>query len=129
MYILDSNILIGHLNGDKKIERWIDKQRNDKEYLAISTISKIEVLSLKELKDSQIEQIEQFLDVFEEINLYGNITNLAAALRRKENITLGDAIILASALSRKAHLVTNDKKLLQVSKKFVTAHGIPKSPK
>lgn len=111
-YLLDSNILIGFLNGDKKIANWIF---NEKDYdyinLNISFIAKIEVLSLKTLKENQIEEIEKFLNIFQEIYINSEIIKIAAAMRRKNFLTLGDAIIAASAIYRKLILVTNDKKL------------------
>jgi predicted nucleic acid-binding protein len=101
-----------------------DERRKENKHLAISTISKIEVLSLQELHDEQIEQIEKFLDVFGEISLHDEVVYLAAALRRKERISLGDAIILASALQRGSILVTNDKKLLHIARRLSNATSV-----
>ena len=50
-FLLDSNILISFLNGDKKIADWIYEQKEEAGWLAISFITKIEVLSFKGLKN------------------------------------------------------------------------------
>ena len=119
-YLLDSNIIIGFLNGDKKIAEWIFAQKK-KDYfsnLNISLITKIETLSLKTLKDYQIEEIGKFLDVFDPIFINDDIIETAAALRRKNILSLGDAIVAGSAISRKMILVTNDKTLANKAKSF-----------
>src|SRR3989344_4834464 len=96
-YLLDSNILIGFLNGDQKIADWIFLAKKENNFLFISFISSIELLSLKELKDSDIEKIEKFLSSFHEVGASQQMIKLSAALRRKGLLTLGDAIIASTA--------------------------------
>jgi len=124
-YLLDSNILIGFLNGDKKIIDWIlERKRENKFSLSISFISKIEVLSLKELKNGQVNELERFLNSFYMIYLSDEIINLSAALRRKNFLSLGDAVVVATAISNKLILVTNDKVLIKKVKNFVEVLSI-----
>ena len=124
-YLLDSNILIGFLNDDKKIINWIlERKREDKLSLNISFISKIEVLSFKELKDDQVDELEKFLNTFYMLYLSDEIINLSAALRRKVSLPLGDAVVAASAISNKLILVTNDKVLIKKVKNFVEVLSI-----
>ena len=126
MHLLDTNILIGYLNGNKKIADWVldSKKENPFSGLSISLITKIEVLSLKTLKDSQIDDIEKFLDIFHIVSINDEIINLAATLRRKDLLSLGDAIIAASAIYHKATLVTNDKDLAKKAKNFIEVLSI-----
>jgi len=124
-YLLDSNILIGFLNGDKKIIDWIlERKRENKFSLSISFISKIEVLSLKELKNGQVNELEKFLNSFYMVYLSDEIINLSAALRRKNFLSLGDAVVVATAISNKLILVTNDKVLIKKVKNFVEVLSI-----
>jgi len=124
-YLLDSNILIGFLNGDKKIIDWIlERKRENKFSLSISFISKIEVLSLKELKNGQVNELERFLNSFYMVYLSDEIINLSAALRRKNFLSLGDAVVVATTISNKLILVTNDKVLIKKVKNFVEVLSI-----
>ncbi len=118
-YLLDSNILIGFLNGDKKIADWIwEKKKENKFSLNISFVGKIEVLSYKDLEDNQINDIEMFLNSFNITYLGDEIINLSATLRRKKILSLGDAVVAATAISNKLILVTNDKILVGKVKNF-----------
>jgi predicted nucleic acid-binding protein len=118
MYILDSNILIGHLSGDASIKEWI-KNHLESEYLAISTISKIETLCFPELKGNDLYEAEKFIDLFGEVSLLGNVASVAIKLKRNTDLSLADSIIAATAISKQAILVTNDKTLAKKIKKFV----------
>src|SRR3989338_3642324 len=113
MYLLDSNIVINFLNGDKKIRDWMNKERSASFMFpfAISVVCRIEVLSHKDLKEAQVLELERFLDTFDSIYISDEIVKLAAKLRREKILTLGDAIITASAIIRKQTLVTRDKDL------------------
>lgn len=100
-------------------------QRKSGSILSISFISKVEVLSLGGLKDSQIKQIKDFLNTFD-INHFisSDILDTAAALRRKKLLTLGDAMIAATAIVGRMTLVTNDQKLLKAAKNLVPVLSI-----
>jgi len=85
----------------------------------------VEVLSLAELKDGQIEQIEDFLDTFGMDRYVSNeILDTAAALRRKKLLTLGDAMVVATAIVGRMTLVTNDKKLVKKVKDLVSVLSV-----
>ena len=124
-YLLDSNILIDILNGREETYFWIMNQRKSGSILSVSFISKVEVLSLGGLKDIQIKQIKDFLNTFE-INRFisNDILDTVAALRRKKLLTLGDAMIAATAIVGRMTLVTNDQKLLRVAKDLVPVLSI-----
>ncbi|MDO8659280.1 MAG: PIN domain-containing protein [Candidatus Parcubacteria bacterium] len=111
MYLLDSNIIIGFLNGDKKIGDWMNKEKSNSSLFAfaISTIGRIEVLSDKKITERQAIELEKFLDTFDSLPISDEIARLAAMLRREKVLTLGDAIIAATAIIRKRTLVTRDK--------------------
>jgi len=124
MYLLDSNIIIGFLNGDTKIGNWIFAAKERKEFLLISIMSKIEVMSLEKLTERQIEEIKRFLDSFHPIGLNDEVVALAAAIRRKKKASLGDAVVLASAIHAHATLVTNDKQFFKKATPFVNTISV-----
>ncbi len=124
-YLLDSNILIDFLNGRKETYSWVIEQRKLGATLSIAFVSRIEVLSMAELKDSQVKQIEDFLDTFRiDLFLSNSVLSTAAALRRKKLLTLGDAMVAATAISGRMTLVTNDKKLAKGVKDLVPVLSI-----
>jgi len=118
MYVLDTNILIGHLSGNVSVKEWI-KNHLKSEYLAISTISKIETLCFPDLKEDDLYEVEKFVDLFNEVSLLGNVASIAIKIKRNINLSLADSIIAATAISRRAVLVTNDKILAKKVKKFI----------
>lgn len=111
MYLLDSNIVIDFLNGDKKIGDWMNKEKSTSSLFpfGISTVGRIEVLSDKRLTEKQVKELEKFLDTFDTLPMNDEIIRLTAMLRREKVLTLGDAIIAATAIVRKRTLVTRDK--------------------
>lgn len=121
MYLLDSNIVIDFLNGDKKIRDWMNTEKSTSVLFpfAISVIGKIEVLSDKNLTDEQAVELEKFLDTFDPCSVSDEIARLAAMLRREKILTLGDAIIAATAITRKRTLVTRDKSFSKKVKNLV----------
>jgi len=66
MYLLDSNIIIDFLNGDKKIGNWMNKEKSIHGLFsfAISKVGRIEVLSDKRLTEKQAMELEKFLDLY-----------------------------------------------------------------
>lgn len=118
MYVLDSNILIGHLAGDPTIKEWI-KNHLGSEHLAISTISKIETLSFPDLRGGDLYEAGKFVDLFSEASLFGDAVSVAIKLKRNTSLSLADAIIAATAITRQAVFVTNDKALAKKVKQFV----------
>ena len=118
MHILDSNILIGHLNGDVIIKKWI-KENTEREELCISVVTRIEVLGFPGLSGSNLLESAKFINLFREIGLFGDTAELATDLKRSANLSLADSVISATAISRKMTLVTNDKILARKVKDLV----------
>lgn len=119
MYLLDSNILIGFLNGSHKEINWVITEKQNSSFLGYSIISKIETLSLYNLSEDKIQGIEKFFNVFNQICLSEEIVSLSAKLRRNLKLSLGDAIVVATAISKRITLVTNDKNLIKKVKEIV----------
>ena len=119
MYLLDSNILIGFLNGSQKEINWIMAEKQNGSFLGYSIISKIETLSLYNLSEDKIQEIEKFFNIFNQAYLSDEIVSLSARLRRNLKLSIGDAIVAATAISKRATLVTNDKVLVKKVKNLV----------
>ena len=119
MYLLDSNILIGFLNGSQKEIKWVMAEKQNGSFLGYSVISKIETLSLYNLSEDKIQEIEKFFNIFNQAYLSDEIVSLSARLRRNLKLSIGDAIVAATAISKRATLVTNDKVLVKKVKNLV----------
>ncbi len=123
MYLLDTNILIDFLKGDEKIVNWVIKQREETP-LYISTISKLEILSLKFLTEKQIKEIKSFLETFHLLWLNNDIIEISALLRRKTGLNVADSIIGATAINFKFTLITRDKIFQRKIKPFLKVSEI-----
>lgn len=113
MILLDSNIVIGYLNGDVAIIAKLDAFVQERRALFVSLISYSEALCLPEAGNNLVT-IEGFLDGFIIIEPDKEIAKAAAAIRRKHKLAIPDAYIVATALVRKIPLATRDKKMRSV---------------
>ncbi len=109
--ILDSNIIIDYLNGDKYVGLVLDTLRTTNRVLFISQVTVIEALSLQTLSATEIERICSFLQEFITLPLDTQVSLHAAEMRRAHRLTLADSIIVASAHIHNLPLATRDKKM------------------
>ena len=112
--ILDSNILIGYLNGDVDIISALQEWRGSGAVLFISPVSAIEALSLASLSPDDVAATENFLDDFIIVPIDTQIVRTAGALRRAYRLNVPDATIVATAVTNNLPLVTRDKKMRSV---------------
>ena len=101
--VLDTNILIGYLNGDSTIIESLSQLKQSGQVLFISAISYAEVLAYPQLTETERQIVRNFLDT--------DIAEQAAKLRRNHNISLPDAIIAAQTATLNVPLITRDKQL------------------
>jgi len=92
-YLLDSNIIIYYLNGDKSIYDFIEKYKT---ISAISLITYYEVLNYNFSKEEE-QIVRNFLDEFEVLSVSKNIINKALENRKIKKIKMADNFILATA--------------------------------
>ena len=109
--ILDSNILIGYINGDEKIRTALYAWHESGTVLFISHVSVVETLSRAALTADDISRIESFLNDFIIIPIDMEIARYASALRRTHSLALADALLVATAHVSHVQLVSRDKKL------------------
>ncbi|MEK9154392.1 MAG: PIN domain-containing protein [Patescibacteria group bacterium] len=111
MILLDSNIVIGYLNGDQHIVDTLDALVRNRVALFISPVSIAEALCLPDATGEKLATIEEFLDGFIVIDPDTAIAKLAASLRRSYKLDIPDAFIVATAMERSIPLATRDKKM------------------
>jgi len=61
---IDTNILIAYLNGETKVQEFLDDWKRSNRLLYISSISVAELLALPNLSPQDVDNIRQFLHQF-----------------------------------------------------------------
>ena len=107
--IVDSNILIFWLQGNKDATQFLSQNE-----IYLSFISELEILSLPVLSSKEILRIKNFLQKYFIIDINDFVKESTLELRRKYLIQLPDAIILATALFLDLPFVTADKRLFKI---------------
>jgi len=105
-FLVDSVIIIDHLNGEAKATKWLEDSLS--KGCAISFITRAEVLAGAD--DNEIKLIKMLLDSFVSLNIDNDIADLAAELRRKNKLKLPDAFQAAISIKNKLKLVTRNTK-------------------
>lgn len=111
-YLLDSNILIGLLNGKQEVRELLEQHRAEPGNCAYSSISRMEVLGWSGITPEQERLAEKLLASMQHIAIDLAEENTTIALRRARKIKLPDAIIAATAKVHDLHLLTLDQGLL-----------------
>jgi predicted nucleic acid-binding protein len=104
-YLLDSVILIDHLNGRAEATSYIAKMRD---MAAVSVITRAEVLASYDAK--QAVPILRLLDAFPVLSIEAKIADHAATLRREHKWTVPDAFHAALAHEHQLKLATRNTK-------------------
>ena len=104
--LIDSVILIDHLNGIEQATRFI-LSLNHKE-TAISVITRAEVLV--GVNDEKTQIIKAFLDEFQTLIINKHIADYSAKLRRQYGWRLPDAFQAAMSIKNKIKLTTRNTK-------------------
>ena len=102
--LLDTNVLILSLNNE-----FILPQRN---YI-ISVITEIELLSFPKLDKKEEKILRNFLKNFEIVYIDEKIKEKTIDIRKNTFLKLPDSLIIATAITKKATLVTADKQILK----------------
>ena len=110
MIVLDTNILIEILKGDKET---IDTVESLKENLCISSITVME-LYYGALNKAELNKLEKFVSLFNIIHLDENISKTATKLIKRyaksHSLDIPDGLIASTALLNDAMLLTYNKK-------------------
>ncbi|PTB97543.1 VapC toxin family PIN domain ribonuclease [Marivirga lumbricoides] len=101
--LLDTNIIIYLLSGDKKLEEILDGK-----VIIASLMSEMEVLAYPELDEKNDKIIREFLSKINIVSINESIKEVAIQMRRKYKVKLPDAIIAATAFFLNIPLITTD---------------------
>lgn len=113
-FLLDSVILIDHLNGVDNAQDWLARHHSD---CCLSVITRAEVLAGASEVNWQTTQ--QFLNYFSTLSMTAEDADLAAQLRQKHHWKLPDAIQTAIAIRHDLLLVTRNTKDFSTKHAFV----------
>ena len=108
-YLIDSNIIIYHLNGDQLATEFL---LENYQQCLISFISVIEVLSF-DYSSNDRKLVNDFISNFRRTDIDDFIIQRAIKLRLTKKIKLPDCIIAATALEHNVLLVTRNLKDFQ----------------
>lgn len=111
--VIDTNILIAYLDGQKQVVRAIQTWKS-RSPLFISSISRVEVLALAKLTPANVDEIKTFLENFISVPLDDFLAETAALFRRNYNLALADAVIIATAANKQLPLVSRDKQFKKI---------------
>ncbi len=107
--VVDTNILIYQLGGDKTIEGVLEGKN-----VFLSFISKIELLSFQKHKQKEEDVPEQILDYSTIVHSNDSIVELTVQFRKKYHLKTPDAIILVTAAYLNLPFFTADQDLFKV---------------
>jgi predicted nucleic acid-binding protein len=113
--LLDTNIVIGLLNGEENATAMVADAAVGFADMAISQITRMELLSFAGLTEPEHRTVEAFLSQLHVFGIDADIEALAIQLRRRRAVKLPDAIIAATTRSKKLQLLTLDKSLARVA--------------
>jgi predicted nucleic acid-binding protein len=119
--LLDSNIIILYLNGDRAVIAGVNALQSTGRALFVSATTIVEVRSLSSLSVSDLQIITRFMNQFIVIPIDQTIAEKAGDLRRTTGLGFADSIIISTAVVKNLPFVTRDKKLHHVREvQFVT---------
>lgn len=118
--LLDTNVIIGLLKQHTAAVALIEEHQLDLNRVAISQITRMELLGFPSLPKQEEHQIQEFLKCCLVLPIDEAVEQRTIQLRRSGNCKLPDAIIAATALVHQLTLLTLDEKLSV----FVKQHSL-----
>lgn len=109
--LLDTNVVIGLLKQHTAAIALIESHQLDLNQVAISQITRMELLGYPSLPKEEERQILGFLQSCRVLVIDETVEQCAIQLRRSSNCKLPDAIIAATALAHQLTLLTLDERL------------------
>ena len=106
-YLIDSDIVIGYLNGKLNDQGMAFMHTVVNKALNISIMTKIEVLSFN-ATEASYKLLTDFIDTAAIFDLDDGIVQQTIALRKAHKIKTPDAIIAATAMTHKLTLITRN---------------------
>jgi predicted nucleic acid-binding protein len=103
-YLLDTNMIIYYLNGDKKAIDFIDTNLKNS---AISSITYLEILVFS-YDEEEDQQVRDFLELFKIYDVEREILDIAINTYRKKKVKMADNLIGSTAKLYDLILVTRN---------------------
>ncbi|MCK9462262.1 MAG: type II toxin-antitoxin system VapC family toxin [Proteobacteria bacterium] len=113
-FLLDTNVLIGFLGGAKWAADFFERTSAKKPEYLVSAVTRMELLGFPGITEEEEGRVAALLARLEPVPIDTQVEEAAISLRRTGNLKLPDAIIAATALTRKAALVTADEDFKKV---------------
>ncbi len=101
--LLDTNIVLYLLNGDKTLADLLYKQK-----LYLSFINQLELLGFRGITDYQLREINKFIRDCIVIDINEEIKNEVIEIRKTTKLRLPDSIVLATARFLSIPIITSD---------------------
>ncbi|MBI3305008.1 type II toxin-antitoxin system VapC family toxin [Candidatus Parcubacteria bacterium] len=105
---IDTNILIYHLERDQQVSKTLEQWLLDGERLFVSAITRLELFAAPILRENEEKKIYRLLEQFVLVPVDAQMADIAALVRRRYGLQLGDSIIAATALLTNSSLVTRN---------------------
>jgi hypothetical protein len=106
--LIDSNIII--LASKLQNAKLLSKLKEYEALIKVSVVSKIEVLGYHQLNQVQKKFLINFFNAIPSIFIDNEIVDLAIEIRQKRPVSLGDALIAATAINGNLELLTENVK-------------------
>jgi len=113
-YLVDTNIIIYLLSGDRKIAEILDRSQ-----VYISFITELELLSFKKLTLSEKSIIKEFLNDIIIFDINAKIKQYTIELRTNLGLKIPDAIIAATAKFLNIPILTADQEFEKIEKQQI----------
>lgn len=113
-YLLDTNTVVSLLRGHAELLNLVQEA----EWLGVSIVTWLEFLAFPNLNQADAQLFNRFLGHVEVVNLTQDdhkLLGTTVQLRQAHSLKLPDAIIVATALTQSATLVTADQRLLSLA--------------
>lgn len=117
-WLLDTNVVIGLLKGHKPALDLAEDVQLDLRRIAVSQITRMELLGFQSLDASEEDHIRRFLECCHVLLLDEQIEDLAIRIRRSTGLKLPDAIIAATSIVKNLTLLTLDAELLDRTTRY-----------
>jgi len=116
--VLDTNIVLYLLSGDKTLSTFLqDKQAY------ISVIAELELIGFPDISVKELKQIRGFLDDCTIIDINEEIKHLYSLLRKQYRLKLGDAMAAATAIYLDLPFMSADKGCNRIAELQLTTYN------
>lgn len=124
-FLLDTNIVLGFLNGNVKIKDFFEKKLAHAN-LHASQITRMELLGYPGITTHEEKSLKTFLTYLKILPISDAVCDQAILLRQTTKLKLPDALIAATAITCNLILVTCDSDLLNKNTHFHSVNPISK---